>query len=227
MDKRLLEDILKWDVESWSETLFFWEKAVDFSGNVKCLALGECNGGLSLWLALKGCDVICSDFENTEKIASPLHERYNLRDKIKYQDVDAVNMSYENTFDIIIFKSILGCIGKNENRIEQVEVFKQIHKALKPGGKLLFAENMKASPLHVVARNYLTNWGRTWRYPDCDDLNDFLKIYSKYEIYYSGFLTVFGKLKIVKDLFFAMDKIIFNHILPQNWKYIAYGIAEK
>ena len=36
---------------------------------------------------------------------------------IIYQDIDATNIPYENYFDIIVFKSIIGGIGRNNNFI--------------------------------------------------------------------------------------------------------------
>lgn len=226
MDKKLLKDILKWDVESWECALSLWEKNVNFTKDTKCLALGEWDGGLSLWLALKGCDVTCSDYELSEKRASELHDKYNIRSIVKYQDINAFDIPHENAFDVIIFKSILGTIGKY-GWDKQNEVFRQVHKALKPGGKLLWAENMKGSPMHKIARKYLTTWGNLWRYPDMRDLDEFLKIYSKSEVHFNGFLAVFAKKGLLRDIFLKVDKSFFSYIIPANWKYIAYGIAEK
>lgn len=74
---------------------------------------------------------------------------------ITYQDIDATQIPYENEFDIIVFKSIIGGIGRNDNKEIQQLVFNQIYKALKPGGQLLFAENLSASPLHRFFSKWL------------------------------------------------------------------------
>lgn len=83
-----------------------------------------------------------------------------------YQDIDATYIPYENHFDVVVFKSIIGDIGSNDNLDAQREAFKQIHKALKPDGKLLFAEKMVASPLHLFFKKRFVNWGDRWRYCD-------------------------------------------------------------
>jgi SAM-dependent methyltransferase len=142
--------------------LEYWHKNINRNGILNCLALGEHNGGLSLWLALMGKQVICSDLENAEKQAMALHERYNVTDKVRYENIDATNIPYKDKFDIVIFKSMLGGIGKNNNMELQQKVICEIHKALKPGGKLLFAENLRASPLHEFLRKRFISWGRRW-----------------------------------------------------------------
>ena len=153
MEKELIKDIIQWDSENWSQPLLFWgERLSNENKALKCLELGCREGGLSLWLALKGYSVISSDLEKTEMVAKPLHQKYNLQDRIIYQNINATSIPYENYFDVIIFKSILGGIGRNNNLKMQQEVILQIHKALKPGGKFLFAENISATILHRFFR---------------------------------------------------------------------------
>src|SRR5690606_26588047 len=131
-------------------------------------------GGLSLWMALKGKTVVCSDLEDVESTAEPLHTRYKVNNLITYQDIDATNIPYENHFDVIAFKSIIGGIGRNNNPEIQAKVFTEIHKALKPGGKLLFAENLVASPFHQRLRKKFIRCGNSWKYVSLDEVNGFL-----------------------------------------------------
>lgn len=225
MNSSILKDILQWDVKSWKPALDFWEKEIDWSNVQNALELGGREGGLSLWLAKKGVDVICSDLENVEETASALHEKHHV--KVTYQDIDATKIPYENHFDIIVFKSIIGGIGRNNQIQNQEKAFQQMHKALKPGGKLLFAENLSASPLHRFFRKQFIKWGRSWRYVSIPEMESFLKDFSELEMYTNGFLAAFGRSDSQRNFLNSIDRLLLNNLAPPSWKYIAYGIGEK
>jgi SAM-dependent methyltransferase len=225
----VVRDIIQWDIKSWETALNYWQGNIDWNTIYNCLALGERNGGLSLWLALKGKRVLCSDLSNAEEQALTLHERYNVTDMVKYEDIDATNIPYENQFDVIIFKSVLGGIGRNDNMRLQQKTITEIHKALKPGGKLLFAENLIASPLHRFFRRHFVKWGRSWRYVSISELEQFFSVssFKNYRINSTGVLAAFGRTEWQRNILGLIDRISMNHIFPKHWKYIAYGIAEK
>lgn len=164
MNIQLIKDNIQWDVLTWSKAIAYWEKNVDWSKVEHCLELGGRQGGLSLWLAMKGKKVICSDLEDVELTAKSLHRKYNIENEISYEDIDATNIPYVEYFDVIVFKSIIGGIAKIGIIEVQKKVFQEIYKALKPGGILLFAENLVASPLHQFARKKFNKWGDYWRY---------------------------------------------------------------
>ncbi len=96
--------IFQWDTRNWSKAMPCWEKEIAQLNTGKALELGGREGGLSLWLAGKGFDVICSDLEGAEATALPLHAEYGVTAKISYADIDATAIPFENHFDIIIFK---------------------------------------------------------------------------------------------------------------------------
>lgn len=225
--KKELKSFLQWDVNSWAKALEFWEKQIQFSEVSTSLELGGREGGLSLWIALNGTSVICSDLSNTEKTASVLHQKFNVAHLINYQDIDASIIPYENYFDLIVFKSIIGGIGRNNNIELQQQVFKQIHKALKPGGKLLFAENLIASPLHQAFRKRFVKWGDSWRYVSITELKSFLKDFSSYQINANGVVATFGRSELQRKVLSILDHLIFNRLFPNQWKYIGYGVAIK
>jgi SAM-dependent methyltransferase len=227
LDKKTLKDILQWDIRSWSKALYFWEEKTDWKKVSLGLELGGREGGLSLWMAQNSVKVICSDLENVKVIAGPLHLAYNVSDKITYQDIDATNIPYENHFDVIVFKSIIGGIGSSNNYEKQVMVFKQIYKALKPGGKLLFAENLVASTFHQKMRQRFVNWGQSWRYVSLSEMEFFLSDFKKHEIKSTGVFATFGRNEKQRNFLAKLDHMLFNYICPKNWKYIAYGVAEK
>ena len=227
MTSNIAKDIIQWDIKSWSKAPTYWDSNIDWDKVQNCLELGGREGGLSLWLALKGKQTICSDLKDVKQTAENLHLRHNLNSLIKYQDIDATNIPYENFFDLIVFKSIIGGIGRNENIEQQQKVFDQIYKALKPGGKLLFAENLIASSFHQRLRKKFVNWGSSWRYVSIKEMKGFLKRFSSHNIRTTGVLATFGRNENQRQLLATFDELFLNKICPDNWKYIGYGIAEK
>jgi SAM-dependent methyltransferase len=227
LPSNLVKDIIQWDVVSWSKILKYWDKNIDWKNVYACLELGGRKGGLSLWLALKGEKTICSDVSNTKENAEILHSQYNVNALIAYQDIDATDIPYENYFDIVAFKSIIGGIGRNNNIEAQQKVFSEIYKSLKPGGKLLFAENLVGSSLHQLLRKKFIPWGKSWRYVSVPELGRFLFQFKSYNYETSGVLAAFGRKEWQRNIFARFDQLLFNHICPEQWKYIVYGIAEK
>lgn len=227
MDKEIKKDILQWDVESWSAALDFWEQEVDWTKVERGLELGGRQGGLSLWLALKGKESICSDLKNVQETAEILHKKYGMEKRIQYRDIDATEIPYENHFDIIVFKSILGGVGHNDNKAMQEKAILQMHKALKPGGVLLFAENLKASPFHQFVRKKFTRWGKYWRYVSQNELQEFLSPFSKVKMHTTGVTATFGRSENQRNFLSKCDKLLFNKTSCPNWKYMGYGIAVK
>jgi 2-polyprenyl-3-methyl-5-hydroxy-6-metoxy-1,4-benzoquinol methylase len=227
MTNNQVQDIIQWDVKSWSRALLYWNSKIEPKKNQVGLELGGREGGLSLWLALNGVSTVCSDLTAVESTASQLHEKHNIKSLIEYENIDATAIPYENHFDIIVFKSIIGGIGSNDSISKQELVFNQIYKALKPGGKLFFAENLKAGSLHQYFRKKYTNWGSSWRYVTMREMNHFLRDFSKKEILSTGVLATFGRNEKQRNFFASVDNYFLNFICPKNWKYICYGYAQK
>jgi SAM-dependent methyltransferase len=227
MTKELINDIIQWDVKSWSRAIHYWESNINWNHIKNGLELGGRQGGLSLWLASKGIETVCSDLDNISNTAGSLHSRHNIQSLIRYENIDATSIPYENHFDVIVFKSILGGIGREESSVLQKKVIEQIHKALKPGGKLLFAENISASPMHRFLRKRFTEWNGYWKYFNLEDIQSFLRDYSNFKIHTSGFLATLGRNERQRNILATFDDLIFNRMCPKDWKYICYGIAEK
>lgn len=226
MNKSLVKDIIGWDIVNWSKAIHFWEKQVELEGKqLNCLEVGGRTGGLSLWLASKGHQVICSDLENSEKIAKPMHDQYGEL-PIRYQAINALDISYENEFDIIVFKSILGGVSRGGNQQNKKKALKQIHKALKPGGKLLFAENLSASKLHQFLRKQFIKWGADWNYLHIDEMEWLFSDFSKINYKTVGFFGAFGRSEDQRNLLGKIDSFI-DPVLGNKVKYILIGVAEK
>jgi len=227
----LMKDIVGWDVRTWSKAFRFWESTVGNPREVlDCLELGAGPGGPSLWLALQGHHVICSNNSATKQHALPLHSKYSMHTRIDYQDIDAQNIPYENRFDLIVFKSVLGGIGPDGKATLQTQhvAMRQILKALKPGGRLLFAENIRGSVLHRLARAVAYKMRRAcWRFMTLAETREFLSGFRSYELHTTGVLAMLGVNESQRNALGAVDDLALNRITPASWQYLVYGVATK
>src|SRR5215470_12271716 len=115
-----LREVCEWGRwTGWAAPFRFWASHVRPG---RALELGARRGGLSLWLALRGCDVVCSDLWGSER-ARPLHERHGVA--AAYEDIDVTSIPYENAFDIVAFKSLLGALETLERQEVAIE---QMHR---------------------------------------------------------------------------------------------------
>jgi SAM-dependent methyltransferase len=227
MTKELLKDVIDWDVVNWSRTIPFWEKNIDIKGkNLSCLELGGRKGGLSLWLALKGNNVICSDLNSPEADASDLHKKYKIDSRITYQSIDATQIPFDNHFDIITFKSILGGISREGSDEFKKATLEQIYQALNKGGKLLFAENLEGSGLHKYLRKKFVIWGNEWNYLRLEEIPEVFSSFSKISYVTIGFWGAFGRTEKQRAMLGRIDGVM-EKLFPSRMRYIVIGIAEK
>jgi SAM-dependent methyltransferase len=226
--KSLLRDVIEWDVENWSRALRFWETAADLRTAPKtCLELGARRGGLALWLALRGHHVVCSDLEDNSAIAAPLHSRYGVSDRIEYAAIDATAIPFENHFDVVAFKSMLGGVAWNGDAQRQVAALRSIHRALKPGGTLLFAENLRGSAMHRFLRKHLVKWNAVWRYVTIDEMLSYLAPFSNVQYETTGFFGLCGRTPAASSALGKIDGAVFDRIVAPQSRYIIYGVARK
>jgi SAM-dependent methyltransferase len=217
-------DYLSWDSRCWSKSLHYWETHVPWNRIKNALELGANQGGLSLWLAQKGIQVICSDLSDSEKSAYPLHQKFGMEKLISYQDIDATRIPYESHFDLVVCKSVLGGIGRDNDFEKQKLATQEIYKALKPGGIFLFAENLSASALHQFMRRYFVKWGHSWRYPNMTELRTLTGEFSSVNIQSHGFFSAFGRTEKQRNLLSRADDLMMP-LIPENLRYVGYGIA--
>jgi SAM-dependent methyltransferase len=224
----LLRDVIEWDVVNWSRALRFWNDSGALSGGPKlCLELGARRGGLSLWLALQGHTVVCSDLQDNSAVAAPLHARYGVGERITYAAIDATKIPYENHFDLIAFKSMLGGVAWDGDARRQQAALQSIHAALKPGGVLLFAENLGGSAMHRFLRRTFVKWNSKWRYVPLDEMLGFLGPFSEVQYATTGFLGLCGRSAAASALLGNVDGLLFDRIVPPPSRYIVYGVARK
>jgi SAM-dependent methyltransferase len=224
---RLIDAIIGWDIANWANFLPFCERFLETeAAGRQALEVGARQGGLSLYLALKGYEVVCSDLENPELAAWPLHARHGAAARITYQALDILAPPYpEATFDFIIFKSVLHALP--EARL-QAQALKSLHRLLRPGGILLFAENLRASPLHRwIRRLILPGWLlQARRYPTAAEIRSWCGRFREFQGETWGFLGVWGWREAVRDRLARLDTVL-APCLPPEWRYILFACARK
>ena len=218
-------NFVEWDTVNWSKLIDVIESSgIDLQGK-KVLELGARNGGLSLYYALNGAEVLCSDVTKDfpSQRAIHLHEKYHLQDRITYAQIDALNIpeKYHGKFDVVTFKSILGGIGSHDTELESIAV-RNIAQCLKPGGYAIFAENMKSSSLHQFFRRTRKY---SWHYQTEENiLSLFGEKFSLVEKCYCGFLGCFGVTEGMREVLGYLDRYIFDRVVPERWKYVGIFI---
>ncbi|MFT4601511.1 MAG: ubiquinone/menaquinone biosynthesis C-methylase UbiE [Arenicella sp.] len=222
--KEEITEIIQWDVKNWKNALPFWDAHFDVKVGMKVLAIGEREGGLSYYFAKLGCEVYCTDYNEMPEFTQKMHADKGVSDRIKYKKVDMRAIDFEdNTFDIVVFKSVIGALGKKEDQDESII---EIKRVLKTGGALLMAENAQASKFHQKLRKKFVNWGERWRYISTEDLQFWASHFSKSEIKSHGFSALFGRSEKQRSALASVDKV-FSPLTPKKWKYIYFGVFIK
>jgi SAM-dependent methyltransferase len=221
-----LQEVFEWDVRTWSVAYHLWEPHLRALQTAKGLELGGRRGGLSLMLALHGIQATCSDLHNPENIARPLHKKHAVTHLVDYAAINALEIPDAGQWDVIVFKSMVGALGRVNGEKSQKEVFEQIYRALKPGGILLYAENLAGSKLHRVLRKAFVPWGKNWRYPTLLELQNWQHPFELMECRTTGFLSAFGRSEKQRCVLARLDALILP-LCPSSWRYVAYGVAYK
>lgn len=222
----LLRDILGWDVINWQQAICFWEQHLPQRlDGWRGLELGAASGGLSLYLGLKGAEMTCSDLSNPCDRALPLHQKYGLQ--VSYQAVDACQLPFaDQSLDVVCFKSVLGGIRKNKPDDPKPLIIQEILRVLKPGGLLLFAENLKGTCLNSYFRRKFVPWSQGWEYLDTQTYLYLLQDFQELKTQQTGLLGLLGRNEAQRRLLGHFDQQLPTW-LPTDWHYILIALARK
>lgn len=232
MEKEQINDIIGWDIVNWSKSFDFWNQHIDVKDKgYQCLELGARQGGLSLWLALNNNKVICSDVSYTDQQHEldktiALHKKHQCEKNISYEAIDASKIPYENHFDLVVFKSVLGGVSIDSGKRLEQQTINSIYKSLKPGGRAVFIENLEGSFLHMYARKKFVGWGSKWYYMKLKDMIKLFDAYAHFNYHTVGFFGAFGKTEKQRQILGHFDTFI-EKIIPKHNRYILIGIAKK
>lgn len=229
MSKPSLHEIVGWDTGTWGKAIPLWERAIKGRKDLRCLEIGANRGGLSLWLSMQNevKSVLCSDLSDAEEKASPLHERYPaFSKKISYRNLNILDSDLTETYDLIVFKSVIGACDRLENKNGKDLAMENIFRTLSKDGILLFAENMQGHWLHRWFRKKFVPWSEGWSYCTIEEWCRWLLSYRSHEIYFDGFLSVLGRNEWQKRVLSKTDEVFISKISDKN-KYMCYGFAMK
>lgn len=154
-----------------------------------------------------------------------LHSASGVSDRVEYACIDATQIGQENSFDVVAFKSVLGGIGGAGGHSAEEQAIRSMHAALRPGGVLLFAENLSASPVHRFLRRRFVAWGERWRYVTVEEMAAFLASFSSVRVRTFGFAGAFGRTDGQRSSLAAADVSGLDRLVPAQWRYIIAAVA--
>ena len=235
-ERDLLADILDWDIYNWGRAVGFWDEKAHAIARAKpgfsVLEIGAAGGGISLYWALLGANVLCSEIDGQFDRARALHAKHGVSDRVRYEALDAANVldkpfPYKNEFDVVTFKSVIGGVGVGDDTLyNQVALFENIYYALKPGGYLFFCENLVGSKLHMKARELLTDHVGSWRYVTIDKVLALADRFDPIEYETFGAVGIFGRTDALSAAFGAVDRQFDRLVKPEN-RYIISAVCKK
>jgi SAM-dependent methyltransferase len=233
MEPAIIQDSVGWDVENWARCLGFWEQHSALGPGARSaleVGAGGTHGNLSLWLAAKGFQVVCSGAEppSTETRAS--HAGHGLSDAVSYEQIDVLDIPYAGIFDVVVFKSLLGffgLVGDADALDRQQSAVLNMHAALRPGGELWLAENAPGSKVRQYLRSRYGWGGKGWRYVPSDGADRLLSCFEKFDRRTLGLLGVFGRSERQRRVLGTMDRVLLDRLVPDQWRYILVGVARK
>jgi SAM-dependent methyltransferase len=108
----------------------------------------------------------------------------------------------------------------------QRQAIREMHRVLKPGGVLLFAENLHGSPVHGLLRRRFVSWSSYWRYLDPVSDRDLFAPFQRLEEGSTGFIANLGRTERQRDVLARFDALIMP-LIPRKLRTIWYGAAIK
>ncbi len=193
---------------------------------LQALELGAAGGGPSLWLAVQGATVTCSDITSPAERAQPLHQRY--RTAINYAAIDARALPFASeSLDIICCKSVLGGIRKKSHLDPKPQIISEIHRVLKPGGYLLSADNLSGHSLHQQLRQRFVVWSEGWEYFTVPETLDLLSPFWQVHYTTAGLSALVGRTPTQRSFLGTIDFCVSPYFSGQPPHYMLATVARK
>jgi len=217
-----------WDRVNWGRALEEWERAglADCRGwSVLELGCGKSSGGLGLWFAARGAEVVASSVADVEEELRAVYGSFDLLERFRFERIDALDIPHEEEFDAICFKSMLGAIGRDGERDRQRQAVESIRRALRPGGRVFLIENLAGSVAHGWLRN---RWGagrNRWRYFEPGELGNLFGDGGlvRENRGSTGFLGALGRTETQRDWLGTVDRWVAPAV-SEKWHYVGWGV---
>jgi SAM-dependent methyltransferase len=224
MDEAFERAVVGWDIRNWSHALPFWQRYIDRHHPRRALAIGEREGGLSLWLASQDIEVVCTDLDGSLEAARRSHEQFGVGQLVTYEAVDVTAIPHpEQSFDLVMFKSVIGALQTKERQFQAIN---EMHRVLRPGGILLFAENLVGTRFHRWLRSRFVRWGQRWRYLHLEQDLDLFADFDEVEFETWGVCGLLGRDEAQRDRLGRIDDWVSPRV-PRAWRYIVFGACRK
>jgi hypothetical protein len=223
----LLHDVLGWD-PTWAPALTFWQRwtTVDLTSSTALEIGAGQSGGLSLWLALQGCEVICSTPGGVPSAVREHHRRYGVSHRIRYESLDALELAEREAFDVVAFKSVLASVGDGRRAMKR-EAVDRLHRALKISGNLLFAEPIAATRAHALFRATSRAGCLERHRPSIEEMLGLLQPFGPVQYRTAGFFGAYGRNRVQQRVSAALDGFLCRWVVPAAWQHVMVGIAVK
>ena len=222
-------EYFEWDKYTWCRSLNLWDKGLNKVVPKYGLEIGARTGSLSeLLICHYGLRMVASDQNTmTDEMKEKL-KKWSDCDMLTYSEEDAKKLKFlDNTFDLVVFKSVMGTVGAFGHDNDQEKMMIEIFRVLKNGGILLFAENLNGNLLHKYFRKKYSPWAYYWNYPDLYRFKSMLHNFSEIKYCTSGVFAAFVKDRyLIKSCVSDID-YLFEKCIPENWRYLIYGYAIK
>lgn len=193
------------------ENRFIMNQLGDIHGK-RILDLGCGAGENSAYFARQGADCVATDISpGMVETALKLAEKYGI--KLEGRVVNAMNIDFpDNSFDIVYAANIL-------HHVDPKLALKEMHRVVKPGGKVCFWEPLKHNPIINVYRRMATSVRTENEMPLDINIVKFIK-----QLFCSVEYDVFWLLSLWIFLqFYLIERVHPNE--ERYWKKIVYEEA--
>lgn len=235
LSQDLLTAVMEWDVFTWAGCLDYWRPQLSHRTDrpQRVLAIGERQGGLSLWFALQGYDVVCTDVFPPHASARQMHARFGVSDRITYAAVDALSLPFPDaSFDVVTAKSVIGGLKldrrdpSTRTLATQQRAIDEARRVLRPGGWYLGAENLIGSRLHQWGRLLKNGKRPRWRYLTPGEIDHLFQRYARTEYTTAGLIGTRWSRPWVNRLAAATDRLL-TPLTPASTRYVGFIRAQR
>ena len=228
----LLDAVIGWDLINWGPALPFWDRQTELHPLAGRRALevgGGVNGGLALWMAVRGCHVVCSGLGEPSDATRRSHQQFGVADLIEYRRLDLLSLEERETFDVIAMKSVLGIIASPQDLDPARQALRRVWDALRPGGEVWVVENCSATSVHQWIRDRWS-WGkggRGWRYLAVDEVTGLLDGFASVVVTTRGVVGLGGRTERQRQALGMVDALLLEHLVSTRSRYVVVAIGRK